>query len=200
MHGGLDSVHQLIFRMKTDLSQFQFITRPTLHALEQALSFDDAVLYAVLHEAIYCENQASNWAAERVGRTIKDFQWLSGSPQSAQSVRDTPMFFSGEMIFPFMFENYPELEKLAPVADILAKYAGWPDLYDPWTLSKNSVPLYAATFIDDMYVDFGLAQETVKLVRNCKQYITNTIYHNALKSKTDDLLKELFALRDDAID
>jgi len=200
MHGGLDSVHDLILRMKTDLSQFQFVTRPTLSALESALSFDDNVLYAILHEAVYCEKVASNWAAERVGRTIKEFQWLSGSPQSPQSVREQPLFFSGEMIFPFMFDIFPELEKLALVADIIAKYQGWPELYDPWTLSKNEVPLYSATFIDDLYVDFGLAQETVKLVRNCKQYITNDMYHNAIRAKTDEVLKKLFALRDDTID
>jgi len=27
MHGGIDKVHELILRMKTDLAQFQFITR-----------------------------------------------------------------------------------------------------------------------------------------------------------------------------
>lgn len=37
-HGGLDAVHDLILRMKTDLNQFQFITRPTLSALESTLS------------------------------------------------------------------------------------------------------------------------------------------------------------------
>lgn len=158
------------------------------------------VLYAIIHEAIYCENEASNWAAERVGKTLKEFQWLSGSPQLASSIREAPLMFSGEMIYPFMFEIYPELSKLAQVAEIIAQYPGWPELYDPWILAKNEVPLYAATFVDDMYVNFGLAQETAKLVRNCKQYITNSMYHDAMKSKTDEVLKELFALRDDNID
>ena len=31
-HSGLDDVHDLVLRMKTDLSQFKFITRPTLSA------------------------------------------------------------------------------------------------------------------------------------------------------------------------
>lgn len=73
MHGGLDSVHNLVFRMKRDIHQFQFITRPTLSALESALSFDDHVIYAVLHESIYCENVASKWAADRVGRSLREF-------------------------------------------------------------------------------------------------------------------------------
>lgn len=37
---------------------------------------DDAVLYAVLHEAIYCQGEASNWAADRVGRTLHEFQYV----------------------------------------------------------------------------------------------------------------------------
>jgi hypothetical protein len=49
-------------------------------------------------------------------------------------------------------------------------------------------------------VDFGLAQNTAKLVKNCKQYITNGIYHNGLRSRTESVMKELFALRDDSLD
>jgi hypothetical protein len=143
-HGGLDMVHDLVLRMKSDLAQFKFITRPTLCALERALSFDEIVLYAVLHEAVYCEKEASNWAAEHVGKSIKEFSWLAGSPQSALAVRESPLFFSGEMIFPFMFDIFPELEKLAPVADLLAKHTGWPDLYDPWQVSyRTAFDLFA---------------------------------------------------------
>jgi hypothetical protein len=200
MHGGLDNVHDLILKASTDLKQFQFVTRPTLSAIESALSFDDMVLYAALHESTYCQGESSNWSAERVGRTLREFQWLSGSPQSASSVREMPLYFSGEMIYPFLFDLFPELEKLSNVAEILAKYSGWPELYDEWQLARNEVPLYAATFIDDMYVDFGLAQETAKLVKNCKQYITNGMYHDAIRSKTEEIMKELFALRDDSID
>jgi len=54
------------------------------------------------------------------------------------------------MIYPFLFDTSPELEKLADVAEILAKYSGWPELYDEWQLARNEVPLYAATFVDDM--------------------------------------------------
>lgn len=112
-HGGLDTVHDLILRCKKDLAQFQFVTKPTLSALESALTFDDNIIYAVLHEPVYCEGIASKWSADRVGRSIQQFQWLAGSPQSASNVRDAPLFFSGEMIFPFLFDIFPELEKLA---------------------------------------------------------------------------------------
>lgn len=64
---------------------------------------------------------------------------LSGAPQSASSVSEAPLFFSGEMIFPFLFDIFPELEKLAVVADELAKYSGWPELYDLFQLARNEV-------------------------------------------------------------
>ena len=40
--------------------------------VESSLSMDNNVLYAVLHEPIYCERAASDWAAERVGRTLRE--------------------------------------------------------------------------------------------------------------------------------
>ena len=84
VQSGLDIVHDLILRASTDLKQFQFITRPTLSALEKALSFDDTVLYAVLHEPIYSQGEASDWAAERVGCTLKEFQ-VSSHPKMAKT-------------------------------------------------------------------------------------------------------------------
>src|SRR5271168_3105879 len=98
------------------------------------------------------------------------------------------------MIFPFLFDTFPELERLGAVADIIAKYPGWPELYDEWQLARNEVPLYSATFVDDMFVDYDLAQETAKKVKECKQFITNAMMHDAIRSKTDDLMKALFGL------
>lgn len=198
--GGLDRVHEIILRMSLDLKQFQFITRPTLSTFESFLPLDEGVLYAVLHEAIYCEGDASNWAAERVAKSYKEFYWISNRPSNQTAVRDHPLYFSGEMIFPFMFETYPELRELRLVADLIAQYTAWPDLYSEFQLARNEVPVYAATFVDDMYVDFGLVQETVEKVKNCKQYITNTMYHDAIRSKGEDVMKALFALRDDVMD
>lgn len=198
--GGLDTVHNIILRMRSDLQQFAFLTRPTLSILEGLVGLDDNIIYAILHESIYCEGQASNWAADRVGRSLSEYHWISGAPPSPATVRQHPLYFSGEMIYPFTFDTYPELSKLKAVADIIATYAEWPDLYDEWQLSQNEVPVYAATFVDDMYVDFGLVQETVAKIKNCKQFITNTMYHDAIRSKTDEVMKALFALRNDTID
>ena len=190
----------MIFRMRSDLEQFRFITRPTLSAFEaMGPSFDDKVIYAILREAIYCSGEASKWAAERVGRSLKEFDWISGSPSSFHS-KDQPLYFSGGMIYPFMFDTYPELKKLREVAQIIAHFSDWPELYDEEQLARNEVPIYVATFLDDAYIDFGLVQETLEKVGNHRQFVTNTLYHDAIRSKTVDVMKELFALRDDVRD
>lgn len=99
-----------------------------------------------------------------------------------------------------MFESYPELKAMEKVAQIVAAYDDWPKLYDEEQLAKNTVPVYSATYVNDMYVDYKLATDTASKIKNCKQFITNTMYHDGLRTKTDELMKQLFALRDDSLD
>lgn len=99
-----------------------------------------------------------------------------------------------------MFDDYDELPQLKDTADILAKYEEWPRLYDERQLAKNEVPVYSASYIEDMYVHIDFARETAQKIKNCKQFITNLMYHNALGGKSEELMKQLFALRDDVVD
>lgn len=179
MHGGLDSIHALILRSKLDLDQYGFLTRPTLAQYESYLPFDTSPIYAILHEAIYCYKKgiASNWAAQQVGQELEEFRWLSaqnnGFDDAGFSTDSRPLHFTGEMIFPFMFEDYPELARLQDAANALAAYDQWDELYDEAQLAKNNVPVYAASFIEDMYVDFDLAKETASKVSGIKTFETN---------------------------
>lgn len=99
-----------------------------------------------------------------------------------------------------MFPDYSELHPLLETADILASTPDWPELYDEAQLARNKVPVYAATYIEDMYVHYDFARDTAAKIRNCKSFVTNVLYHDALGNKTDELMKQLFALRDDTID
>ncbi len=99
-----------------------------------------------------------------------------------------------------MFNDYDELRPLLETADMLATKEDWPDLYDEAQLAKNEVPVYSATYIEDMYVHFDFARDTASKIKNCKTFVTNVLYHDALVNKTDELMKQLFALRDDTID
>jgi proline iminopeptidase len=112
-------------------------------------------------------------------------------------VNDMLMF---SQIYKDMFDSYDELSELKEVADILATTDDWPELYDEAQLAKNEVPVYAATFVDDMYVDYSFATETAKKIKGAKQIITNTMYHSALRDRGDEVMHQLFYLKEDTID
>lgn len=99
-----------------------------------------------------------------------------------------------------MFDSYTELSQIKEAAEILAATNDWPALYDEEQLAKNEVPVYAASYVDDMYVHFDLATRTAAKISGVKQFITNTMYHDALRSRSDELMRQLFALREDSID
>ena len=65
---------------------------------------------------------------------------------------DEPVFLTGEMIYPWMFEELGALRPFHAAAELLAEKADWPTLYDPAALARNEVPTFAAVYHDDMYV------------------------------------------------
>ncbi|KAF4456241.1 hypothetical protein F53441_1604 [Fusarium austroafricanum] len=198
-HGGFDQVHSAILTLKTSLDQFGFFSRASLVPLEGWNPFDTNIIYAIIHEAIYCDGPgSSSWSAHRVGKTLDPFSWLK-SDYSTASISG-PLYFSGEMIFPFHFETYPELQMLRKEAELLANRDDWPALYDQEKLRKNKVPVYAASYVEDMYVDYDFARDTAKLVKGTKTFETNVMYHSALRARSDEVLQQLFSLRDDVID
>jgi len=139
-------VHNLIFRMSSELDQWGFFTSGTLGTAESIfLDLGSNSIYALLHEPCYCEGRASNWAADRVSREFREFSWVQGWDPHAHTKREEPLIFSGEMILPFMFAVYKELAEMREVAEILAKYEKWPMLYDPARLAHNEVPLYCVS-------------------------------------------------------
>jgi pimeloyl-ACP methyl ester carboxylesterase len=197
INGGLDLVHRNIMNMKTSLDQFGFISRAALTPLESLFGVDDNIIYAILHEAIYCDgpNDASNWASDRVARDLNLYSWLS-SNGSVSSNSSEPLLFAAENIFPFFFETHPELIPLKNVADKLAAVDDWEHIYDKKQLAKNEVPVYAASYINDLYVDYEYAKDTAKLVKGTKTWETNAFIHSGLRTNTADVLGALFNLRD----
>ena len=57
---------------------------------------------------------------------------------------------AGEMVFPWMFEDFAELRPLRDAAHLIAAKGDWPQLYDEAVLRKNEVPIAAACYFDDM--------------------------------------------------
>jgi pimeloyl-ACP methyl ester carboxylesterase len=190
-HGGLDSVHDIVLRASYDIEAFGHLTRGTLSEIDQGTNFDDHLIYSILHEPIYCEGHAPNWSAQRL---------LSEYAAFDIDREDGPIYFTGEMIYPWMFEDYTELRKVQDVAEMVAADAEWPPLFDEEQLGKNEVPVYAASYVEDMYVDFDLSMGTARKIKGCKVFTTNVMFHNAIRAKADEVVKQAFALRDDVVD
>ncbi|CAI6338779.1 unnamed protein product [Periconia digitata] len=199
-HGGMDILHDLVLRADTDLTSFGHLTRPTVLAIEHAQSWDTNVLYFLLHEPCYCQNAAANWSADRLLAANPDF--IPSDQHASTTATDDAktVLFTGEMIYPHMFESFPELKKMQLVGEALAKVDDWPRLYDEEQLAKNEVPVYAAVYMDDMCVDYDLSMERAAGIKGIKTFVTNTMYHNALRAKTEEVLGQLWRLKEDVID
>lgn len=99
-----------------------------------------------------------------------------------------------------MFEDYSELRKVQDVAERVAADSDWPALFDEEQLAKNEVPVYAAAYTEDMYVDYDFSRETAAKIKGAKVFVTNVMYHDAVRDKMDEVVRQVFALRDDVID
>ncbi|KAL2416753.1 GPI transamidase component GPI16 [Exophiala dermatitidis] len=192
-HGGLDKVHNAVFRASHDIETFGYLTRPTLSNIESMSWYNDQPLYGVLHGSIYAQSAAPRWAFDRILQEFPEFQVNLDGPYAR-------VLFTGEMVFRRAFQDYGELRPLAAAAELMESKNNWDALYDLEQLRRNEVPVYAAIYVEDMYVDFNFSRQAASLVKGCKTFITNMLYHDAVRAKTADIMKQLFALRDDTID
>lgn len=198
-HGGFNELHNVITALTTSLDQFGIFARPALAAVEAMSSFDNSIIYAILHEAIYCDGPIStSWSAQRAGEKRPDYFWLKQGAVTAN--HDGPLYFSGEMVFPWQFEVFDELVSLREVANKIAAANDWGYIYDQDQLRKNEVPVYAVSYVDDMFVDFNFATNTANMTKNTKVFATNAIYHNGIRTRAAEVCKQLFKLRNDTID
>ncbi|KAK4459200.1 Alpha/Beta hydrolase protein [Cladorrhinum samala] len=201
LHGGIDAVHSIILSLAMDLKQYNAFSTSTLMSLERQVPLDANPIYAFLHEPIYCAKpgDAANHAAFRAGQNFEQFSWLRPGIISV-SEDHSPLYFSGEMIYPSYYSSYPELEHIKDAAQILAQKSDWPELYDEDQLRRNEVPVFAVSFVDDMYVDFEFARETARIVKGIQVSETNRLYHNALRARSDEIFAQLFKMRDEELD
>lgn len=131
-------------------------------------------LYALLQEEIYADGPgATAWAAHRVRAELGGFE-----PDAR------PVPFTGEMYFPWQYDEVASLRPFRDAAHALADREDHPRLYDPAQLRRNEVPIAAAMYFDDMYVDFGSAQETARAVPNTYLWVTNEYEHDGLRQDT----------------
>ncbi len=182
-HEGLETVHYLVEDAFVQGRNGPEIGLPFLCAFESTIGYRSSPIYSMLQEACYCEGAASGWAAERVGREFPEFQRS-----------DPPHLFTGEMMYRWMFEEYADLRPMKEEAQLLAEYEGWPRLYDPARLRRNTVPLVAVIYADDMYVDRRFSEETAAGIRGARVWITNEYEHNGIRSHGEVVLDRLLKM------
>ncbi|MEG2042481.1 MAG: proline iminopeptidase, partial [Hafnia sp.] len=79
---------------------------------------------------------------------------------------------------------------------LLAESERWSPLYDADRLKANQVPVVAAVYYNDMYVDVGLSLETASHIGNLETWITSEYEHNGLRvGNVFSHLRQMMALR-----
>ena len=140
----------------------------------------DMPLFALQEYSFGQGRVATGWAADRALHQHREFA------EDAD-----PLLFTGEMMYPWMFEQIAALKPFAAAADILAHASDWPLLYDPTRLAANEVPVLAAVYANDMYVDADLSLQTAAAVGNVRTWLTNEHEHDGLRTAGESVLSHL---------
>jgi pimeloyl-ACP methyl ester carboxylesterase len=148
-----------------------------LHDVEAALPFARNPIFCVLHESCYADGCSTRWSAERL--RPREFDALE--------------LFTGEHVFSWMLDDYGALVSLREAAHLLAE-RDWPRLYDEEQLARNDVPVAAAVYADDMYVDRALSEETAGLIRGLRVWLTSEYEHDGLAVEGERVLDRLIDL------
>lgn len=138
-------------------------------------------LYWTLQEFIYADGMTKpiGWAAEH-----------EKASRAAFGTSERPLLFTGEACFPWMFAQMPELKPFEAAVSLLMEDDQFDRIYDQVRLAANEVPLQAAVYFDDMYVDSGLQLDTLSRVGASHAWVTNKFEHDGLHG--DAVFKHLF--------
>lgn len=158
------------------------LSYPFLKNMLSLQTFDTNPIFTVLHEACYAQGFSTNWSAQRI---------LSEYPEFSINKKEK-LFFTGEMLFPWMLDYYKMLNPFKRAANILANKSDWSILYDENNLRKNNVPIAAAVYTNDMYVDREYSMDLAKIIPNISVWETEIFEHNALRSNGKKVLDLLF--------
>ncbi|MCX5052243.1 alpha/beta fold hydrolase [Streptomyces sp. NBC_00474] len=195
--GGSEGSHRLHYLLEdafVSASHGPVLSDAFQEEVQGLLSYASHPLYALVHEAIYGQDERPTaWAAERVRAEFPQFdaaKTLAG---------DSPLMFTGESVHPWMFDCDPALRPLRETAELLAARTDWAPLYDPARLAANEVPVAAAVYHDDMYVDTAHALETARTIRGLRTWVTDEFEHDGVRAGGPRVLDRLLALaRDEA--
>ena len=186
MKHGFEEVHWLLdeaFSGSSDGLSDTFLAEVAAQS-----GFADNPLWAALQESLYGDpdSGATAWAADAEHARHPEF-----------SVDARPLRFTGEMMFRWMFDEIRLLRPFAPAVDALALKTDWSPIFDRARLASNEVPVAAAVYFDDLYVDSGLQLETAAAVGNLQAWVTNEWEHDGIRDSGDRVVRRLLELVDE---
>ncbi|QNE16433.1 alpha/beta fold hydrolase [Pseudarthrobacter sp. NBSH8] len=179
----VDGLHYLLEDAFTGTPHGNRLSDAFLEQVQGIVSRLANPLYALLHESIYGQGQATDWAAWRV---------LQENPAFRPDAE--PLLLTGEMVYPWYFEQDAALVPLRQVAQLLAAKTDWKPLYDHTQLAANGVPAAAAVYRDDIYVDRDLSLETAAAVRGLQVWETADFHHDGIADDGEAIFGRLLGM------
>ncbi|TPV53422.1 alpha/beta hydrolase [Pseudarthrobacter phenanthrenivorans] len=176
----VDSLHYLLEDAFTETQEGQRLSDTFLDQVQGIVSRRSNPLYALMHESIYGQGEATGWSAWRVLAEYPEFR-----PDAE------PLLLTGEMVYPWYFEQDPALRPLREVADLVAAKPDWKQLYDIRQLAANTVPVAAAVYSDDIYVDRKLSLETASAVQGLQVWETSDFHHDGIADDGEGIFARL---------
>ncbi|MEE4423404.1 alpha/beta fold hydrolase [Streptomyces bugieae] len=190
MLGGTDGSLRLHYLLEDPFTGGTEPSEAFLYQVERELAdVAGGPLYYLLHEATYAQGMAATrWSAQRIRDEFPAFDAEAALGSGA------PILFTGEMIYPWMFDTDPVLQPFRPAAHLIAERPAWPALYNIDRLRNNTVPVAAAIYHDDMYLDRGLSLSTAQIIHGLKPWLTDEYQHDGLRTSNGAVLEHLLAL------
>lgn len=126
---------------------------------------------------------------------------------TSKSDTEDPVLFFGEMVFPWMADDYSELSGygMKSLSQSIATKSDWLPLFDASNMqtalgaaasTKGMAKSKAAsaTYYSDMYVDFDCAMKLIKRggpLENVKVWVTNEYQHSGLRDDGAHIVSKL---------
>ena len=163
------SLCSIIEDLYFDIENIGRPTKKTINRLKDPMGLINNPLYLFLHESIYCNDSASNWAGERV------FVEEHRRPTS----KDPSNFFLSETIARKYFE-LEELSPFLPLMDSIMAFDGWSKQFNEEQLKQSSTRVTGVIYSNDAYVSKKFSEKSAALIRDC-EVVYSDLDHHAMR-------------------
>lgn len=163
------------------------LSQEFLHGVRSLISgYATGPLYALIHECCgISAGESTRWSAERVRAEFPEID-----------APDGPLGLTGEAIYRHTIARQPALAPFIETMELLAERVWERPLFDLDALSRNSIPVAAQVYTQDMYVPLDLSLETAAVVPGVRVVQDTEHHHDALRKHGAEVLTGLRAVLD----